>query len=41
MRYKWWSIGDAPGERKFWFCPWCGARNKMEPGTNPLPAKEG
>lgn len=21
---KWWSIGDAPLDRKVWYCPWCG-----------------
>ena len=21
---KWWTIGDAPKEKKKWFCPWCG-----------------
>lgn len=24
---KWWSIGDAPLEKKDWFCPWCGRSN--------------
>jgi hypothetical protein len=24
---KWWSIGDAPIEKKKWFCPWCGKQN--------------
>lgn len=22
---KWWSVGDAPIQKKLWFCPWCGA----------------
>lgn len=21
---KWFSIGDAPEDKKNWFCPWCG-----------------
>lgn len=21
---KWWSIGDAPEDKKKWYCPWCG-----------------
>ncbi len=21
---KWWTIGDAPKNKKEWFCPWCG-----------------
>lgn len=21
---KWWSVGDAPADKKTWFCPWCG-----------------
>lgn len=24
---KWWTVGDAPEERKNWFCPWCGKEN--------------
>lgn len=27
---KWWSIGDAPIEKKEYFCPWCGEVNKIE-----------
>lgn len=28
---KWWSIGDAPiEEKKEWFCPWCGEKNKVD-----------
>jgi len=23
---KWWSISDAPKEKKEWFCPWCGEK---------------
>jgi len=26
---KWWSIGDAP-VREYWFCPWCGAKLKVQ-----------
>ena len=21
---KWWSVGDVPGSKKEWHCPWCG-----------------
>jgi hypothetical protein len=21
---KWWTIGDAPADKKIWHCPWCG-----------------
>lgn len=27
---KWWSVGDAPVEKEDWYCPWCGAKQKME-----------
>jgi ribosomal protein S27AE len=27
---KWWSIGDAPKEKKKWFCPWCGIANEVD-----------
>lgn len=26
--HKWWSIGDAPEDKKDWFCPWCGKSNR-------------
>lgn len=26
---KWWTIGDAP-DRADWYCPWCGAYQKVE-----------
>lgn len=26
---KWWSIGDCPKNKKDWFCPWCGCKQKM------------
>jgi len=26
----WWTIGDAPvKEKKEWFCPWCGTKQKF------------
>jgi hypothetical protein len=24
---KWWAIGDAPEDKKEWYCPWCGKLN--------------
>jgi DNA-directed RNA polymerase subunit RPC12/RpoP len=24
---KWWSIGDAPKDKKEWYCPWCGTKS--------------
>jgi Zn finger protein HypA/HybF involved in hydrogenase expression len=24
---KWWSISEAPKNKKKWFCPWCGEEN--------------
>ncbi|MEZ4745750.1 MAG: hypothetical protein R3C41_06745 [Calditrichia bacterium] len=27
---KWWSIGDAPSDRRCWFCPWCGASQSFD-----------
>jgi len=29
---KWWSIGDAPEDKKEWFCPWCGQMHITGPG---------
>ncbi|MBI5733437.1 MAG: hypothetical protein HY973_00640 [Candidatus Kerfeldbacteria bacterium] len=26
---KWWAIGDAP-DKKTWFCPWCGQKQKFK-----------
>mgnify|MGYP001594402500 CR=1 FL=1 len=26
---KWWTIGDAPVNKKQWFCPWCGVKQNM------------
>ena len=26
---KWWSIGDAPEDKKEWFCPWCGEKQEF------------
>lgn len=23
---KWWSVGDAPAEKREWHCPWCGKK---------------
>jgi len=23
---KWWSVADAPKQKKRWFCPWCGTK---------------
>lgn len=25
---KWWTIGDAPKDKKEWYCPWCGIKSK-------------
>ena len=35
----WWSIGDAPENKKTWFCPWCGQKqtfknNKLQKHNN-------
>jgi len=27
---KWWSVGDAPGDKAEWFCPWCGERGEYD-----------
>lgn len=27
--YKWWSVSDAPENKKDWTCPWCGARQNF------------
>lgn len=39
---KWWSIGDAPADKKEWWCPWCGQRNERGDGAvvYPLLVKE-
>ena len=21
---KWWTVGDAPLDKRKWYCPWCG-----------------
>lgn len=36
---KWWSIGDAPLDKKSWYCPWCGHQNyeHEEQKTGPVP----
>lgn len=31
---KWWSVGDAPEEKKDWSCPWCHALLIEEPPPN-------
>ena len=33
---KWWTIGDAPDDKKEWYCPWCGTKNE----TNEIPTNE-
>ncbi len=25
---KWWGIGDAPEDKKEWYCPWCGTKSR-------------
>lgn len=34
---KWWCIGDAPVDKKEWWCPWCGTANVEfeEPKVDP------
>lgn len=27
---KWWSVGDAPEDKKTWYCAWCGHSNTEE-----------
>jgi len=27
---KWWAIGDAAKNKKFWFCPWCGTKQEIK-----------
>lgn len=27
---KWWSIGDAPVDKRDWFCPWCGEKQEIK-----------
>jgi len=24
---KWWTVGDAPADKKTWYCPWCAKLN--------------
>ncbi len=26
---KWWTIGDAPTQKKIWHCPWCGTEQEI------------
>jgi hypothetical protein len=35
--HHWWSIGDAPKRKKYWFCPWCGTKQSLlkEKGGKP------
>lgn len=28
--HKWWSVGDAPLQKRIWFCPWCGRRQRFD-----------
>jgi hypothetical protein len=30
---KWWTVGDAPENKKIWWCPWCRKENKYEKRT--------
>ncbi|MDP2629423.1 MAG: hypothetical protein Q8P45_01815 [Candidatus Harrisonbacteria bacterium] len=23
---KWWSVSQAPKQKKVWYCPWCGQK---------------
>jgi len=31
---KWWTIGDADEKRDFWYCPWCGKKQKVFKNTD-------
>jgi PHP family Zn ribbon phosphoesterase len=37
---KWWSIGDAPADKKNWYCPWCGTLQNFEVITQNKPSDE-
>lgn len=37
---KWWSVGDAPPDKKNWFCPWCGTEQKIQIITHPPTPRE-
>jgi rRNA maturation endonuclease Nob1 len=32
---KWWSISDAPVDKKSWYCPWCGTLQTFEKINHP------
>lgn len=27
---RWWTIGDAPNDKDYFYCPWCGKENKFK-----------
>ncbi|MDO8584503.1 MAG: hypothetical protein Q7R85_00050 [bacterium] len=27
---KWWTVADAPENKREWFCPWCGNVQQFE-----------
>lgn len=31
-----WSIGDPPGFRSLWWCPWCGVQQHVRLAPEPL-----